>query len=475
MTIPGPGRPFDVAQIYAEERSAAGEPMKRWRGEWYAHRDNHWQVLEADDVRTQVVRWLADSRVLVVADDGSRSTAPWPVKDRSVSDVMAMLNAVCHRPSEAGYTEGLFLQDCYLNAEMIPVDYSTRVWNMSAAAYRWDVKATCPVTLDWLNTILSPADVAMFRQWLGYLVSGRIDLQKMLLMLGPTRSGKGTLIWLMENLLGPGSTASVATFGELTKTFGLQPLIGKRLCVMPDVRWATKDAADAVPELLSIVGADPRDVARKNLTSWHGRLSARIVIGSNDAPSLPDASGALAARMLTITMSKSYLGREDPHLKDKLRPELPGLLRWALGGLEEINKEGRFRESVTSEEAREVTRLAGNPTYVFVEDACTLGPHAAVQLEQLYEVYVWWCKRNGYSPLASHVLSRQLSNTFRGQVKSQRIRHPVSGARQRWIRGLTLNVDPHYSDAPVPSLFDGEPADPDAAVPDDVPDGVPDE
>ncbi len=474
MTIPGPGRPYDVAQIYARERAEAGEPVRHWRGEWFERSETRWQAVSDLGMRARVTRWLAEERVRVQSDDGW-TEAPWPVKERNVSDVLSMLKAVCHRPDGDDYTPGLFLADCYLNADMEPRDYTPNVWNMSTTDYAWDVKAKCPTVLAWLNMILSPADVRMFRQWLGYLVSGRTDLHKMLLMLGPPRSGKGTLIWLMESLLGPAATASVAIVGRLNETFGLQPLLGKALCVFPDVRWNTQNAADAVPVLLSIAAADPLDINRKNLTAWHGRLPTRLVIGSNDEPSLPDASGALAARMLTITMDKSYVGKEDPGLKEKLRPELPGVLQWALGGLAEIEKEGRFAESKTSMESREAVRLAGNPTYIFVEDACTMGPHACVLLDQLYEVYVRWCKRTGNKPLSSPILSRQLANTFRGKVTSTRIRHPTSGNRQRWVRGLTVNEDPRYSQTPLGGSFDPYRPDPDEPVPDVVPDGVPDE
>lgn len=475
MTIPGPGRPYDVARCYADDRAVAGVPLRRWRGEWYEHRDTWWARLEESDLRTAVVRWLADQRVRVLVDEQWREEA-WPVKGRSVADVVGMLEVVCHRASEADYTPGLFLSDVYLNADMEPRDYSLNVWNTSAADYAWDVKAECPVTLAWLNEILSPGDVQMLRQWFGYLVSGRTDLQKLLMMIGPPRSGKGTLLWLMENLLGPGSAASISTFGELTKTFGLQSLIGARLCVMPDVRWSTRDAADAVPVVLSIAASDLLDVNRKNLPAWRGRLGARLVIGSNDAPSLPDASGALAGRMLTITMGTSYLGREDPQLKEKLRPELPGLLRWALEGLRDLEEKGAFTESDTSTAARETTREAGNPTLLFVEDECTLEPHACVRLDTLYELYVAWCKRSGCGPLPKHVLSRQLCNTFRGKVSSDRLRNPhAGGVRQRWIRGLTVNADPRYSQDPVATLWEPGASVPVEGRPGSVPDGVPDE
>lgn len=447
MIIPGPSDPFGVADVYAELRREEEQPLKRWRGDWYVHDGVRWRVTDDEDVRAELVRWLTGEDVQTRNREGV--PVAWkPSRDGQVRDVLSMLGDVCNRPASMDPTAGVFLMDVWLDQRMVPKDYTPAVWNTSVTTYRWDVRAECPKTLLWLGSILSTEDVELLRQWCGYLVSGRTDLQKMLVMIGPPRSGKGTLLWMMEELLGPGSTASVAALSELTKTFGLEPFIGARLVVMPDVRWAAKDAAEAVPELLSITGCDSRDVNRKNRKVWRGRLDVRFVAASNDTPSLADASGALAGRMLTITMGKSFLGSEDPGLRDMIRAEMSGVLQWALGGLRVLNAAGRFVEPESSVNAREEVRQAGNPTYLFIEDECLVGPYGTVQLDRLYVAYTAWCQRCGYKALSMHVLSRQLQNTVRGKIRSER-RRRASGARERVVLGLTLRFDPQYSDQPL--------------------------
>jgi putative DNA primase/helicase len=448
VIIPGPSDPFGVADTYAEIRRAENRPLKRWRGDWYVHEDVRWRVIDEEDVRAELVRWLTSEDVRTRSQNGV--IVEWkPSRDSQIRDVLSMLGDVCNRPAAMDITAGVFLADLWLDARMVPKDYSPTVWNTSVTTYRWDIRATCPNTLAWLADILSTEDIELLRQWLGYLVSGRTDLQKMLVMIGPPRSGKGTLLWLMEELLGPGSTASIASLAELTKTFGLEPMIGAKLAVMPDVRWATKDASEAVPELLSITGCDSRDVNRKNKKVWRGRLGVRFVAGSNDTPSLADASGALAGRMLTITMGKSFLGREDPGLRDMIRAEMPGVLQWALEGLKALTAAGRFTEPESSQKAREEVRQAGNPTYLFIEDSCLVGPYGMVKLDRLYLAYTIWCQKCGYRPLPMHVMSRQLQNTVRGQIRAERRRRPEDGVRERVILGLTLAAEPVYADAPL--------------------------
>lgn len=469
--IPGPSRPYDVARTYLDERAGAGEPLALWRDDWYTHRGTVWEPVDRRDVRADLVRWLDDAEMLA---DGR--PVPWgPIRDKTITDILALLGDLALRRASEGPTVGMFLADVWLNADMEPREYTPAVWNTSVASYPWDVRADCPRTLAWLSDILSAADVEVLRQWLGYLVSGRTDLQKMLVMIGPPRSGKGTLLWLMEELLGPGSTASVAKLSVFAETFGLESFLGKRLVVMPDVRWTSQHTADAVPEILSITGCDARDVNRKNKTTWHGRLAVRFVAASNDTPSMADASGALAGRMITITMSKSFLGKEDPALRDALREELPGILQWALGGLRELERAGRFVESQESVEAREEMRRSANPLFLFIEDDCVKGPYACVLLDTLYERYESWCRKWGYSRLPAHIVSRQLQNTYRGEITTERVRRPSDGVRVRWLRGVTLRVDPRYSQGPLTGILYPEPPVPDEPVPDPVPDAVPDE
>ena len=45
-----------------------------------------------------------------------------------------------------------------------------------------------------------------------------------------------------------------------------------------------------------------------------------------------DASGALAKRYIVLTLTKSWLEKEDTALTSKIRTEFSGILLWALEG-----------------------------------------------------------------------------------------------------------------------------------------------
>ena len=88
--------------------------------------------------------------------------------------------------------------------------------------------------------------------------------------------------------------------------------------------------------LLAISGEDTLTIDRKYREPATLQLPTRIVVLSNELPRLADASGALASRFVTLVSSRSFYGKEDTGLTEKLLAELPGILNWALDGAERL-------------------------------------------------------------------------------------------------------------------------------------------
>ncbi|HAT1137368.1 TPA: hypothetical protein I8W03_001379, partial [Corynebacterium striatum] len=61
--------------------------------------------------------------------------------------------------------------------------------------FDYDPHAECPTFEAFLNSIFEhdPAGRKTVQEFAGYAVSGRTDLQKALVIIGPARGGKGTL------------------------------------------------------------------------------------------------------------------------------------------------------------------------------------------------------------------------------------------------------------------------------------------
>jgi putative DNA primase/helicase len=107
-----------------------------------------------------------------------------------------------------------------------------------------------------------PESIAVLQEFFGYVLSGRTDLHKILLTIGPTRSGKGTIARILERLLGKPNVAA-PTLASLGTNFGLAPLLGKPPAVVSDARLAGPNVHQVVERLLSISGEDLLKIDRK--------------------------------------------------------------------------------------------------------------------------------------------------------------------------------------------------------------------
>ena len=126
------------------------------------------------------------------------------------------------------------------------------------------------------------------------MISGRLDLHKILLIVGPTRAGNGVISRTLGRLVGTENVAG-PTLSSLSGDFGLAPLLGKSLAVVSDARLNGRGAHVVVERLLSISGEDTLTVNRKYRDQWTGKLLARIVLCSNERPQNPDGRTAAVA------------------------------------------------------------------------------------------------------------------------------------------------------------------------------------
>src|SRR5262249_45329706 len=203
-------------------------------------------------------------------------------------------------------------------------------FNQTAVPFDYDERAPQPKRwCDFLDALWpdEPAAIDTLAQWFGYVISGRLDLHKILLMVGPTRGGKGVIARVLTALVGRRNVAG-PTLHSLGGDFGLAPLIGKSLAIISDARFVGRNSNVVVERLLSISGEDTLTVNRKYRDQWTGKLPSRLHVISNELPKLGDASTAIIGRIILLMLSRSWLGKEDHNLETVLHAELPGILNW---------------------------------------------------------------------------------------------------------------------------------------------------
>jgi putative DNA primase/helicase len=113
-------------------------------------------------------------------------------------------------------------------------------FNRVAVPFEYEPNAPTPTRwLEFLDQLWpdDPDSIKALQEFFGYVLSGRTDLHKIMLMVGPARSGKGTIARVLAAIIGKGNVAG-PTLASLGTNFGLAPLLGKPLAVVSDARGA---------------------------------------------------------------------------------------------------------------------------------------------------------------------------------------------------------------------------------------------
>ena len=306
--------------------------------------------------------------------------------------------------------------------------------------------------LEWLSFLEQiwgndAESIAALQEWFGYLLTPDTRQQKILMMVGPKRSGRGTIARVLKALAGSNTVVN-PTLSTLARPFGLSTLIGKPIAVFPDARLSSRpDNAAIVECLLSISGEDDQTIDRKHLPAWTGKLPTRFVLISNELPRLRDVSGALAGRLIILRFTRSFYGHEDTALFDRLRPELPGILRWAIAGWERLNRRGRFVQPRSARELVATMDELASPIAAFLRDRCVVEPDATCPVPAMYESWRSWCQEHGRDAVGDeHSFGRDLHaaipglTTIRPRTPLGRLRH-YQGIRLRTALDPDTDVD----------------------------------
>lgn len=274
----------------------------------------------------------------------------------------------------------------------------------------------------------------------GYALLPDTSQQKAFLLVGPKRSGKGTIARVLTALLGPDNVCA-PTLGDLSKNFMLAPLIGKPLAIVSDARLSGRaDQAPIAERILQITGEDTVTLDRKFQDAWTGRLPTRFLILSNELPRLADASGALPSRFIVLELRKSFFGKEDTALTEKLLPELPAIFNWALEGLDRLRERGHFLQPTSANESIQEMEDLASPVAAFVREVCVVGAGQSVFMEDLYSAWGNWCSSNGRrQPGTKASFGRDLRAAVPGLGDS---RPGVGRDRKRMYEGIGLVESP---------------------------------
>jgi putative DNA primase/helicase len=447
-----PADPLNTARIFVERHYTwkGQRTLYHHGGAFHAWTGSHYPMADEAEIRAALYHFLDK------AERPGKKRTPFQPNRTRVGDVLDALRAETILSGSARPPAWLAEAPTdLLAAEMLPcangllhlptlelIEHTPAFFALNALPYAYERQA--PEPAEWLRFLgaLWPTDreaISTLQEIAGYLLSTDTRQQKLFLLVGPKRSGKGTIARVLTGLLGQENVAG-PTLAGLAGNFGLAPLIGRTLAIVSDARLGARADQSAIAErLLSISGEDALTIDRKHLPAWTGRLGTRFLILSNELPRIGDTSGALASRFIVLTLRESFYGREDPGLTDRLLGELPGILNWAIEGWRRLTDRGYFLQPASSADAIDQLEDLASPLSAFLRERAIVAPEREVHCDHLFNAWSDWCKAQGRDhPGTKQTFGRDL----RAALPRLAISQPRSetGNRERLYQGIGLQT-----------------------------------
>ena len=328
-----------------------------------------------------------------------------PLKSFNMLPCLTLMNGTIHFDLETGtVTLKQHSSDDYTTVKM---------------PYRYDDKATHKRWDKFVSEITSNDKKAqkLLKEFAGYLLLPDCRFQKALLLKGEGSNGKSVFVNILKKMLG-GSQGYVSFVepSKLVKDFRLMPFKDSWLNVSSD---SESDLSGAEGQFKKLVAGEELEDSYKFKKPFSFPTRSKMVMCCNKFPTVKDVSEGFMRRFLLVEFKKHFVDPDyvrpdknemaiDVNLERELEKELPGILNWAIEGLQELLAQGKFTE--TDEQKKLLKEFVCNSDHIveFIDDAKKdgviyedKGDHLEgkqVKQKDLFRLYRAWAEEGNYYP-----------------------------------------------------------------------------
>ncbi|MDM0493106.1 phage/plasmid primase, P4 family [Clostridium perfringens] len=293
--------------------------------------------------------------------------------------------------------------------------------------------AHCPQFEKFLNEVLDCRLIPLVQEILGYLLTTNTSAQKSFVLLGPARTGKSTLLWVVEYLLLGKKNVSNIPWQEIGDKFKTAELLGKLANVFSDL---PSKSIDDTGIFKVVTGEDYLMAEKKNKNPFKFRPFARLVFSCNELPkNYVDRTEGFYRRLIIVPFNRQIdKNKIDKALKYKFQREKEGILNWALEGLKRLYENNfEFSENELTDGVKKEYKRENNNVISFVEECCELDGLFSCSRIEIYEAYKEFCVEAGLKALSQIKFNKELEGNFN-------VTRSRSGKLRSW-NGVRIKLD----------------------------------
>lgn len=210
------------------------------------------------------------------------------------------------------------------------------------------------VFLDYLTDVVPEEEQRKkLQEFVGYtLLHWGVPFEKCLFLVGGTNSGKSTFIDVVNMLHDEEAVSHVTPQEVLQQRFKSAQLYGSWLNTQNEI---PNETVGNVGKFKKIVSGEEMVMEKKNQPNFNHDPNTKHIYAGNQLPTSSVDDQAFYERILLISFPNTIPREEqDRRLLQKIEDELPGVLNWALEGLDRLMSEGLFTADRSASETEEM-------------------------------------------------------------------------------------------------------------------------
>lgn len=311
------------------------------------------------------------------------------------------------------------------------------------APVAYDPTAEAPKWQAFLERVQPNEKMRVFLQRaVGYSLTSSTAEEAMFILHGGGANGKTTFLETVRAALGGDYAVELAVNALTVRKFGdelerlLAPIPGVRLATTIELREGQQLHEQAVKRLTS---GEPLRARWLYAESFEFVPTCKVWMGTNHRPTVTGDDDGIWRRLRLVPFEVQIPPEErDGNLREKLREELPGVLRWAVEGCLAWQRDGLAVPESVQDATREY-RSSEDVMGGFLAEYCTRGAKMWVSSATLRRGLERWCKELGEETPTMRALGDRLKREgFTGGNQGKR-----AGVRG-WV-GLDLTPEARAS------------------------------
>jgi len=386
-------------------------------GTWWKWSGDRWLKVDEDKLQLMVYRAMGDLWHWEAEEGEEQEAVRVKQSKRSVEEVLFALRSVVeveskYLPVWLDRREEVRADECVAFRDVVVRPHAGGVQVVALRDQNWlgpvvpadwvgGEGAQCPLWEKCLDDWrFGEVDKGNLKRFMGYLLMGKRDQRKSLLLQGVAGGGKGVVKHVVEKMVG-GSWFRATDIQTLVNGFGLAGIQDVTVLAVEEMGDEGRGTAERFSSVWKqLLGEDAPPINDKfQRIKWNEGVRVAVVMSSNQIPKMANQGQGVSNKLVVLPFTRSFDNRApDTKLREKLEGEMEGIARWAVEGAVELmamveRGENPWPVSEGAQGVMEEFGMLNSPMDGFLEDRFVRSPTGYVGNEVMKREWRAWVKQ----------------------------------------------------------------------------------